>query len=94
MPDFWVIENPVGRLHKLVPELGKPYYIQPYWFGETYTKKTGLWGSFNKPKPTDLVLPLDGSKMHKQYGGKTDRTKELRSITPMGFAKAFYKYNH
>lgn len=29
-PDFWVLENPVGRLPKLVPELGKPrMYFDP-----------------------------------------------------------------
>jgi hypothetical protein len=26
-------------------------------------------------------------------GGKSERTKELRSITPKGFAKAFYDAN-
>lgn len=25
MPDFWAIENPVGRLSRLVPEVGKPW---------------------------------------------------------------------
>lgn len=24
MPDFWVIENPISRIHKLVPEIGQP----------------------------------------------------------------------
>jgi len=28
-PEFWVIENPVGRLSKLIPELGKPAYFDP-----------------------------------------------------------------
>jgi site-specific DNA-cytosine methylase len=94
MPDFWAIENPVGRISKLVPELGKPWYFQPYWFGEPYTKKTGLFGNFKKPKPTNIVEPIEGSMMWKKYGGKSEKTKEMRSITPKGFANAFFKYNH
>lgn len=35
-PEFWVIENPVGRLNALLPELDKygPWYFEPYWFGD------------------------------------------------------------
>ena len=36
------IENPVGVL-STKSKLGKPSYIQPYWFGEKQRKKTGLW---------------------------------------------------
>ncbi len=93
MPEFWAIENPVGRINKLVPELGKPWYFQPFWFGEPYTKKTALFGSFNKPEPTNMVDPVLGSLMWKNYGGKSEKTKEARSATPMGFADAFYKAN-
>jgi hypothetical protein len=92
-PVFWAIENPVGRLNSLVPELGKPWYFQPYWYGDPYTKKTGLWGKFNKPKPSNIVEPIEGSKMWKKYGGKSERTKEARSETPIGFARAFYEAN-
>jgi len=47
-PKWWVIENPVGRLHKLVPEVGKPkMYFNPTDFGHPYTKKTALYGEFN-----------------------------------------------
>jgi len=92
-PDWWVLENPVGRLPKLVPELGQPtMYFQPCDFGDPYTKKTGLWGTFNIPKKNP-VKPTEGSKMWRRYGGKSERTKELRSITPAGFAKAFYRAN-
>ena len=94
MPDFWAIENPVGRLSRLVPELGKPRYFQPYHYGEPYTKRTGLWGEFNFPEPTNIVEPIEGSKMWAKYGGRSDKTKEARSETPMGFAYAFYEANH
>ena len=91
-PVFWVIENPVGRLQKLMPQLGNPWYFDPYEFGDPYTKHTGLWGEFNRPTKSP-VEPTEGSKMMK-YGGKSARTKELRSITPAGFAKAFFEAQH
>jgi len=54
---FWGFENPVGRLPRLVPELGNPWYFQPCDFGDPWTKRTGIWGNFNKPK-VDAVAPL------------------------------------
>ncbi|MCK5014261.1 MAG: DNA cytosine methyltransferase [Candidatus Omnitrophica bacterium] len=95
-PAFWCLENPVGRLPSLMPIIGKPWYFQPYWYGDAYTKKTGLWGNFNKPCKTNVVIPVrsctQGSWLMK-LGGKSKRTKELRSITPQGFARAFFKAN-
>ncbi len=87
-PKFWVIENPVGRL---VHYLGKPQmYYQPYEYGDPYTKKTCLWGKFNIPKKNP-VEPTEGSKIHLMPPSE-DRAI-LRSITPPGFAKAFYEAN-
>jgi site-specific DNA-cytosine methylase len=91
-PKWWVIENPVGRLAKLRPELGTPWYFQPWWFGDPYTKKTGLWGTFNRDLPQSPVDP-DPKSPIMQLGGKSERTKELRSMTPLGFALAFYLAN-
>lgn len=117
-PDFWALENPVGRLNKLMPELAEygPWYFQPWWFGDPYTKRTGLWGEFNKPiksngigifksiEDSELceVEPVmfqgkdgkKGSYMWAKLGGKSEKTKELRSTTPKGFARAFYNANH
>jgi len=94
MPDFWVIENPISRIHNLIPEIGKPkMYFNPCDYGDPYTKKTALYGNFNTNLKLNPVLPLYGSKMHTMYGGKSERTKELRSETPMGFANAFYNAN-
>ena len=93
-PEWWVAENPVGRLHNLVPEIGKPkMYFNPCDFGDPYTKKTALYGSFNTNLVKTPVLPLFGSMMHQKYGGKSERTKALRSVTPMGFARAFFNAN-
>lgn len=89
-PVFWALENPVGKLRKY---LGPPALIfDPCDYGDPYTKKTLLWGRFNLPVKT-LVPPVEGSKMFKKYGGKSERTKRLRSITPPGFARAFFKAN-
>ncbi len=46
---FWVIENPAtGALRNF---LGTPVYeYQPWWYGSPWTKKTALWGKFNKPE--------------------------------------------
>ncbi|HEY9704495.1 MAG TPA: hypothetical protein V6C58_18755 [Allocoleopsis sp.] len=90
--NFWALENPVGRLSTLRPKLGKPWYFQPYWYGDPYTKKTGLWGNFNKDLPKNEVKPDPNSWIMK-LGGKSERTKELRSMTPLGFAKAFFLAN-
>lgn len=97
-PLFWAMENPVGRLNTLLPELEKygPWYFEPYWYGDPWSKKTGLWGKFNKPNPNRIVKPVRFSKQGswtQLLGGKTEQTKELRSITPPGFAQAFYNAN-
>jgi len=48
-PEWWAIENPAtGRLKDF---LGKPdFTYEPWHFGDPWTKKTALWGNFNKPK--------------------------------------------
>jgi hypothetical protein len=93
-PSWWVIENPVGRMHKLVPEVGKPLmYFNPTDFGHPYTKRTALYGKFNTKLQKQYALNLFGSEMWSKYGGKSDATKAARSITPLGFAQAFYKAN-
>ena len=89
-PMFWAMENPVGKLIKWI---GPPVlYFQPSDFGDPYTKKTLIWGEFNELIKTP-VEPTEGSKLWSMYGGKSDRTKEMRSITPQGFAQAFFKTN-
>jgi hypothetical protein len=47
-PRFYAIENPIGYLKDY---LGKPvFYLQPWEFGDAWTKRTCLWGKFNPPK--------------------------------------------
>jgi hypothetical protein len=95
-PDFWVLENPIGKLPRW---LGNPRFtFQPADYGDPYTKSTCLWGEFVPPLPlfvgADMsVEATEGSKMWARYGGKSERTKTLRSETPMGFARAFKEAN-
>lgn len=101
-PVFWALENPVGRPPTLVPKLGKPWYFNPHEFAgwlcgedaerERYTKRTGLWGSFNRPEKAALTV-VPGCDPIMSLGGKSERTKELRSMTTLGFAKAFFEAN-
>jgi len=87
-PEWWCLENPVGRLSKY---LGKPVMtFQPYEYGDPYQKRTCLWGDFNIPKKNP-VEPTEGQKIWRMAPGP-DR-KRLRSITPSGFAWAFMEAN-
>ena len=122
-PEWWALENPVGRLRRCVPEIGKwRYTFQPYEYGDPWTKRTCIWGEHNIPiknpvesvgsyqgsghtahgktlgivdhplmllKPDAIFLPPDW--IHK-LPPSADRST-LRSITPSGFAKAFYEAN-
>jgi len=92
-PKFWVLENPVGRLRKWY---GPPaMYFHPSDYGDAYTKKTCLWGDFNRPvpNPVEPVRVCSQGSWLMKLGGKSARTKELRSVTPPGFAQAFFEAN-
>lgn len=89
-PKFWCLENPAGRLQDYY---GKPIVkFNPYDFGDNYSKETWLWGEFNIPTPTALINgAIDKRKIH--YMAKSEKRGSLRSITPSGFALAFYEAN-
>lgn len=101
-PTFWALENPVGRLPTLRPRLGKPWYFNPNEFAgwlegelsdkECYTKRTGIWGVYNRPERKVRPVSPEGNWIMR-LGGKSERTKELRSMTPLGFSKAFFEAN-
>jgi hypothetical protein len=87
-PQWWVLENPIGRLGRW---LGKPRMsFDPSDYGDTYTKRTCLWGDFRMPamRPVEAV---EGSKMWR-LPPSPDRAA-LRSVTPAGFARAFFEAN-
>ena len=62
---------------------------------DAYPKKTCLWTGNGFTMPwTDAVEPEDGhSRQHLKLGGKSMKTKNIRSATPRGFAKAVYEFN-
>jgi hypothetical protein len=92
-PQWWVLENPIGRLRDY---LGEPRLMfDPSDYGgwcaaDNYTKKTCLWGHFNTPLKRPIEAS-DGSRMHRLPPSE-DRPS-LRSATPSGFARAFYEAN-
>ncbi len=75
--------------HPLYPE-----YIAPR---DAYTKKTCLWtgGGFIMPERKLVALPVGHkySTQHTKLGGKSLRTKNIRSATPRGFAQAIFEAN-
>ena len=92
-PQWWALENPVGRLRRLRPNLGDPTLIfNPCDYGDPWTKKTLVWGSFTllEQHPVESNGEFWGWR---SLGGKSERTKRLRSITPAGFAQAFFGAN-
>ena len=105
-PIFWVVENPMSRIHKCCPELGEvKYKFNPCDFAgygttdeecdaQRYNKATWLWGNFNTPQEKRLEPLQKECPMWKKYGGKSIKTKNARSATPLGFAYGFYATNH
>ena len=87
-PVWWCLENPVGRLSRF---LGKPKMtFQPYEYGDPYQKRTCLWGEFNMPVKSP-VESVEGQKIWRMP--PSEERKTMRSITPPGFAKAFFEAN-
>lgn len=100
---FWVLENPMTRIHKLNPWLEQPNLkFNPCDYAEydpipensRYNKQTWLFGNFNIPEKKRLEPLLKEFPGFNKLGGKSERTKELRSITPLGFSYAFYNANN
>jgi hypothetical protein len=100
----WMLENPVGTLSTITESYWQApsHSFNPNDYGDPYTKKTLLWtgcGFVMPPivKPGDLlspptwVEPTEGSKMH-LLPPSADRA-DLRSETPMGFARAVFQAN-
>ena len=84
---------PEDDCHPLYPD-----YFPPR---DAYGKKTCLWAGGGFVMPERRSVPFaegqtDGqgqSKAHNKLGGKSDKTKNIRSATPRGFAMAVYLAN-
>lgn len=88
------VENPVGVISTLIRKPDQ--YVQPYWFGDSASKKTGLWlKGLPKLVPTNMVDPGEfvtfksGKRMPAWYNlsPSEDRWK-IRSQTFKGLANA------
>ena len=73
-----------------------PEYIAPR---DAYKKKTCLWTGNNFRMPTKVSVDPEGyhgngySTAMMKLGGKSKRTKDIRSATPRGFAAAVQQFN-
>ena len=98
---FWALENPKALLRQF---LGKPpFTFDASEFGEDYNKATDLWGYYNEPvkirgyvryastNKNTRKLPTIPAEYKRDPDMNTTAIK--RSITPQGFANAFYKAN-
>ena len=67
-------------------------YIAPR---DAYPKKPCLWtgNGFNMPVKVAVTVKEGYATQHLKLGGKSQRTKDIRSATPRGFAKAVYEFN-
>ena len=71
-----------------------PDYIAPF---DAYSKKTCLWvgNGFTMPEKCPVPCQSFGSStQHRKLGGKSIKTKNIRSATPRGFALAVFHANH
>lgn len=105
----WLVENPVGKLStewRKADHYIDPYQFGGYLSGyeqqfhprmprfDAYTKKTAIWCGNGMEMPEKRPVPHIGMFWGWAYlGGKSAKTKQLRSLTPRGFAKAIYEAN-
>lgn len=102
---FWALENPRGFLQQFLGT--PPLEFSPYEYGDEHKKRTHIWGNFNIPKKTPIVCEKQkwDHTLMKEYRqripedfkynpgcGMTFRGV-IRSITPPGFANAFFQAN-
>ena len=78
---------PPGDVHPLYPDIYPPR--------DRYNKETGLWTGNGFCIPPHRHLPAfeKDNPGWKKCGGKSTRTKNIRSCTPRGFAQAVFEAN-
>lgn len=94
--DAYAMENPVGRLAthwQKWNETFNPCDYGGYYEADDYTKRTCLWtgGKWSSP-PKRWIFPKQGSKMHKMPGGGSQKSRNDRSVTPMGWSIATFQH--
>lgn len=78
---------PEGDEHPLYPEV--------YPGRDRYNKTTNIWcgNGFRQPKTRHIAPAQKDNPGWRLCGGKSTRTKNIRSATPRGFAKAVFEAN-
>lgn len=105
----WMVENPVGKLStewRKPDHYFNPFEYGGYMSGfeelfhpkmpnrDGYTKKTCIWSGNGFVMPDKKPVEHIGKFWGWAYlGGKSQRTKQLRSLTPRGFARAVFEAN-
>lgn len=120
-PEWWALENPVGRLRQFIGDYA--YMFEPWEYGDPWLKRTCIWGEHRQPEKRPCRKPKGGKGRWRvsltnhlsptptagqiaelvrtkmipadwihRLGPSPDRAT-LRSITPPGFAQAFYEAN-
>ncbi len=81
----WIKEE--DSIHPCYPD-----HIAPR---DAYPKKTCIWSGNGFIQPTTKPIEPEAgySRQHKMLGGKSLKTKNIRSATPRGFAMAVYESN-
>ena len=87
-PVWWALENPVGRLRDYIGPMR--YSFQPWEYGDPEVKRTCIWGEHVQPKKSPVDGPYE-ARVHRM-APSPDRAA-LRSLTPPGFARAFFEAN-
>jgi len=69
-----------------------PEYIEPR---DAYPKKTCYWtgGGFIMPDKKPVPVEPGYSLQHLKLGGKSEKTKRIRSASPRGIAQAIFEAN-
>lgn len=88
------MENPVGVMNRICPDLPKPHYVDLNWFGTKATKKTGWWlHGLPRLVATDFIPLPDDSVERRSWmkiwlmGPSADRSR-LRSVLDPNMASA------
>lgn len=90
-PKWWALENPKGRISKLCNVGPARLSIQPWEYGDPWTKRTILYGRFTPPKKSPVKPKGMMPALLKSGDAATGKTE--RSVTPPGFAQAFFEAN-
>jgi hypothetical protein len=88
----WGLEQPMSRLSTAwrPPD----HKFSPWMYGEDYQKETWIWsgGGFVMPPPLVAAKPEGVKESIWSMPPSPDR-KDLRAVTPMGFARAVFEAN-